>query len=213
MTRIEAEEREARRRDDTVEKVLARFYMDHVDGLRSASENRLFLNRELAGWFHRRIDDISETDAIKLIDSIRDRGRKSNRRRPSDHMANRARAHCRKFFNWCVQKRLVDKNPFHCVSAVRERARQRVLSDNELRWLLLALPGLDWPWREFFMAALFLGQRREEVAGMQWAELDLSATEPAWVLPAEREKRFYPYRSTPCGGDYPSERHRPCGRY
>ncbi|RTL63876.1 MAG: DUF4102 domain-containing protein [Pseudonocardiaceae bacterium] len=188
MARIEAEEREARRRDDTVEKVLERFYRDHVDGLRSARENKLFLNRELAGWFHRRVDDISETDAIKLIDSIRDRGRKTKRARPSDYMANRARAHCRKFFNWCVQKRLVDKNPFHCVGAVRERARQRVLSDNELRWLLLSLPQLDWPWREFFTSALYLGQRREEIAGMRWQELDLAEAEPTWVLPAERAK-------------------------
>lgn len=89
--RVAAEEKEARRRDDTIERVLTRFYQDHVDGLKSAHEVKRLLNKELKGWKRRRVDEISRAEAIKLIDAIKARGAATT--------ANRTRANARKFFN------------------------------------------------------------------------------------------------------------------
>ena len=54
---------------DTIERVLSRFYQDHVDGLKSAHEVKRLLSKELKGWKRRRVDEISRADAIKLIEA------------------------------------------------------------------------------------------------------------------------------------------------
>lgn len=179
--RIEAEEREARRKDDTVENVLARFYKDHVEGLKSAHEVTRLLNKELKGWKRRRVDDVSRADAIKLIDAIKARG--------AGTTANRTRANARKFFNWCIAKGLIDANPFAMTQPVKaEVARDRILDDDELRLLSVAIMRLDWPWRQFFTLVMMTGQRREECAGMRWSEINLQTDNPVWVLPPSRTK-------------------------
>lgn len=180
--RIDAARREARRKDDLVEHVLERFYADHVDGLKSASEVKRLLNKEVKlAWKGRRIDDITRADAIKLIDDIKARGAATT--------ANRTRANARAFFNWCISKGLIEKNPFDRTKPAKaEVSRDRVLDDKEVRLLSLAIERLDWPWRQFFGLVLLTGQRREEIAGMQWAELDLGSKEPVWLLPSNRTK-------------------------
>lgn len=179
--RIEVEEREARRKDDAVENVLARFYKDHVEALKSAHDVKRLLNKELKGWKRRRVDDISRADAIKLIDTIKARG--------AGTTANRTRANARKFFNWCIAKGLIEANPFALTQPVKaEIARDRILNDDELRLLSMAITRLDWPWRQYFTLAMMTGQRREECAGMRWSEIDLLADNPVWVLPSSRTK-------------------------
>ena len=178
--RIEAEEKEARRRDDTVALVLERYYHNHVNGLKSAREVKRILSRELAGWHRRRIDDITRADAFKLLETI-------ERRAPI--IANRTRAHARTFFKWCIARGLIEVNPFeHTTAATKEVARDRVLSDVELRLLLVAKDQMEWPWQQFLEVLLLTGQRREEVAGMLWSELDLDGTEPLWMLGRDRAK-------------------------
>jgi integrase len=66
--------------------------------------------------------------------------------------------------------------------------RDRILDDDELRLLSMAVRRLDWPWRQFFTLALMTGQRREECAGMRWSEINLQIDNPAWVLPPSRTK-------------------------
>lgn len=45
---------------------------------------------------------------------------------------------------------------------------------------------MDYPVGAFFRMVLFTGQRREEVARMAWADLDLE--EKVWTIPAEMTK-------------------------
>lgn len=179
--RIAAEEKEARRKDNTLDHVLDRFFADRESDLKSLHEVKRLLNKEFKAWKRRRIDDISEADASKLIDSIKARGAATT--------ANRTRSNGRAFFNWCIRKKLVDKNPFADVEPAKaEIARDRILNDEELRLLWAAIFQLDWPWRQFFALTLLTAQRREEVAGMLWSEIDLEAAEPIWILPAIRTK-------------------------
>ena len=56
----------------------------------------------------------------------------------------------------------------------QERARDRVLTDDELRAFLRACDGMGEPFGPLFRLLLLTGQRREEVAAVPWAELDLA---------------------------------------
>ncbi|MEH2626089.1 integrase [Bradyrhizobium sp. AZCC 1719] len=177
--RIAAEEREARRKDDTVENVLARYYADHVDGLKSAREVRRVLGRELKDWAKRRVDDIQRGDAIRLLDAVKAR---------APVQSKRLRAYGRHFFAWCASKELTGANPFEGTAVVKEVPRDRVLTDDELRLLLRAIERLEWPRRQFFHLLLLTAQRLNEVGAMEWSELDLTSDTPTWVLPGSRSK-------------------------
>ena len=69
-------------------------------------------------------------------------------------------------------------------SAVAERTR--VLNDDELKWLWEAAQEEARPYREILEDLVLLGQRRGEVAGLPWAELNRQRQE--WHLPAARAK-------------------------
>ena len=177
--RIKAADQEARRKDDTVEKVLGRYYTDHVDGLKSGDEVKRVLNRELKGWAKRRVDDIQRRDAIKLLDTVKAR---------APVQSNRLRAYGRHFFGWCISKELALINPFGGTIAAKEVSRDRVLTDDELRLLLLAIDRLEWPRKQFVHLLLLSAQRLTEVKELDWRELDLTSDAPMWTLPRSRSK-------------------------
>lgn len=177
--RIAAEEKEARRRDDTVANVLLRYYGDHVDGLKSGREVRRVLDKELKGWAKRRVDDIQRSDAIRLLDTVKAR---------APIQSKRLRAYGRHLFQWCITKELIEKNPFDGTAVVKEVPRDRVLTDDELRLLLRAIDRLEWPRCQFVHLLLLSAQRLNEVGDMEWSELDLTSHTPTWTLPGARAK-------------------------
>ena len=61
-----------------------------------------------------------------------------------------------------------------------------MLTDDELRAFLRACDRMGEPFGPLFRLLLLTGQRREEVAAMPWAELDLAGA--VWHLPAARTK-------------------------
>ena len=65
-------------------------------------------------------------------------------------------------------------------------ARDRVLSDVEIKAFWQAASELSWPFENVFKVLLLSGQRREEVAGMRWREIDLDAA--TWTISKERCK-------------------------
>jgi integrase len=87
-----------------------------------------------------------------------------------------------------VCEQLVTANPFEGTAAIKEVSRDRVLTDEELRLLLIAIDRLEWPRRQFFHLLLLTAQRLNEVAAMEWQELTLNGDTPTWVLPAARSK-------------------------
>jgi integrase len=63
-------------------------------------------------------------------------------------------------------------------------ARDRVLSDEEIRAFWQAASEENWPFSSVFKVLLLTGQRRDEVAGMRWREVDLDAGQ--WAVARER---------------------------
>lgn len=144
------------------------------------AETKRVIERELKPvWGRKRIHDIGRKDVIALLDSIVDRG--------SPVMANRALAHTRRLFNWARERAIVENNPAERLSKpTPEMQRDRTLSDYEIRLFWRACGELGWPFGPLFKLLLVTAQRRSEVAGLRWSELNLADRQ--WVIPRERAK-------------------------
>jgi integrase len=103
--------------------------------------------------------------------------------------ADRVRAYLRKALSWYSER----DDDFNLNAAFvrvgaranpKERARTRVLSDDELRvvWPLL---GEAETFGALLKTLLLTAQRRDEVANMTWSEI---GAEGIWTIPAERYK-------------------------
>lgn len=68
----------------------------------------------------------------------------------------------------------------------KEVARDRVLTDEEMIACWHAGASEGFPFEHFIKLLILIGQRRGEVAGMRWSELDLD--KGIWTLPAKRAK-------------------------
>jgi integrase len=108
---------------------------------------------------------------------------------------NRTRASLSAYFMWLAREGYVDANPVAFTNkAVENGARERVLSDDELRIIWLALdnatpstPGEPSDHYGTIIKLLLLtGARRDEIGSLCWSEVDLDDT--AITLPSARTK-------------------------
>ncbi len=170
---------------------LAQVYLDrHAKAeKRSWREDERILNNDLLPeWRNRKAFEIKRPDVMTLLDSIVDRG--------APIMANRTKALISKVFNFGIKRGIVEANPAQGVdSPAPERQRDRVLSESEIRALWKALDSAPKKTASIFRLALLTAQRKGEVLGMAWSELDLDAG--WWTIPAERAKNGLAHR-VPC---------------
>ena len=106
--------------------------------------------------------------------------------------AGRTMAYGRAAYGWAVKRGKVPSNPFSGLpisSGARER--DRVLTDGELNRVWHATGRLAFPFGPFYRLAILTLQRREEVAGMRWSEIDDDLTR--WTIPADRMKNGKPH--------------------
>lgn len=96
-------------------------------------------------------------------------------------------ANVRKLFSWAVERGDIERSPFEGMKPPAVVAsRDRILSDDELRLVWDASTDLGKLFGPLVRLLLLTGQRRDEVGGMTWRELNRSAAE--WVIPAARSK-------------------------
>jgi integrase len=130
-------------------------------------------------WRGRRASEIKRADVKKLIGAIRARG--------AGVLANRTLATLSIIFGWAVKEEIIKENPcFGIERPSSEETRDRVLADEELVRIWKACDALGYPFGDSIKLMILTGQRRGEVAGMQWRELDLDAG--TWSMPKERTK-------------------------
>jgi len=123
--------------------------------------------------------EVRRRDAIALLDAIVSR--------PAPVLANRVKALIHKIFVFAISRDVVDANPVSGIARpASEKARERVLTDDEIRTLWTTLDAESFKIRLLFKLLLLTAQRRNEVAGMPWSELDLDRG--LWTLPGERAK-------------------------
>jgi integrase len=130
-------------------------------------------------WGDRPIQSITRQDVSALLDGIADRG--------SPVQANRTLARLKTLFRWALDEELVTVDPAARVrKVIKETARDRVLSDDEIQLFWVGCDQLGWPFGPMFKLLLLTAQRRDEVGGMRWGELDLEKR--IWTIPRERAK-------------------------
>lgn len=124
---------------DKVKTLLALCEDRHLSALKSGAEPARRLHAEvLPRWGDRDIHDIRRRDVIDLLDAIADSGRKTT--------ANRIRAYLSRFFAFMVEREVIEVSPAAGVRApAKEVSRDRVLSEDELRWLCLACAEIGPP--------------------------------------------------------------------
>jgi integrase len=105
--------------------------------------------------------------------------------------SNRAKAYLSACLSFGVERGLLERNMLIGIKRLEpEEKRDRVLSEDELRAVWLAAdPGKDYGL--IVRLLILLGQRRDEVAGMRWSELDLG--HGVWRLPGARTKNNRPH--------------------
>jgi integrase len=168
---------------DLVENVVAKFIERYAKAKQKAAtayETQRVLEREIVKpWKGRRLGDIKKVDVIEVMDAIADRG--------SPILANRLLTTLKTMFGWAIERGLLDASPCTGIKPpADEQARDRVLSDDEIAAVWKAAKGLGWPFGPAIKIMLLTGQRRGEVAGMRWAEIDFDSR--TWTLPRERSK-------------------------
>lgn len=166
---------------DTVERIFAEFLERHhrAKGHRNAAWVSDMFQRNIAPhWGGRALASITRRDCIELLDQVAAR---------APIQANRTRAILSSFFAWCAGRDIIASSPIvGTAKPAAETARDRVLSDDELVCVWRAAEAMTHPFGTFVQALILTAQRRDEVAGMAWRELDFSQAQ--WVLPGERTK-------------------------
>ena len=130
-------------------------------------------------WPNRELASISRRDVIDVIDGIIARG--------AEIQANRTLARLRAMLNWAVEKDRLHVSPVARMRLpTKEQPRDRVLTEDEVRWLWSAADEIDWPFGPLAQLLLLTAQRRDEVANMEWSELDFM--KQTWVIPRHKAK-------------------------
>lgn len=163
---------------DKVKTLVEKFDTRHLSTLKSGAQARAFLDRFVVkAWGDRDIQTITKRDVVDLLDEIVDSGRGTT--------ANRVLAHTKKFLNWAVERDIIAASPAAAVKPpVKEVSRDRVLSDDEVRWFWTACDVVGEPFGPMGKLLLLTGQRLNEVAQMTEDEVDGDV----WRLPASRVK-------------------------
>jgi integrase len=166
--------------DDHVERVIADFIALYVKPkTRDWRETQRLLAEFAEAWKGRRLAAIGKADIHRVLDSIVARGAPVG--------ANRAFAQLRKMCRWAVSRGILDRSPCDGIDRPSaENSRDRVLDTDELRLVWRAADDLGFPFGPIVKLLALSGQRRSEVGGMEWRELDLDRA--LWTLPGARTK-------------------------
>lgn len=141
-------------------------------------------------WGNKLVTEIDAHDIHTVVDEARRLGIPGLPRHNggiSEARGRKMHAALSGLFRWAVQQRKVAVNP--CVGVWHPGAppaRERVLSEFEVRLFWKACDRIGAPYGPLFQLLLLTGQRLGEVAGMRRAEL--SEDGATWTIPGERTK-------------------------
>jgi integrase len=167
---------------DTLRAICEEYQSREGSRLRSASHRQATLERlvyPVLGSVP--IASLRRTDVVRLLDQVEDqRGRV---------MANRTLGILGRIFNWHASRSDEFRSPIvRGMSRGEEQARDRVLTDDELRavWAKSgnAKSGVEPVSGAFIRFLLLTGARRNEAAKIEWSEI----AGGDWTLPASRNK-------------------------
>jgi integrase len=184
-----ARREEQRRQAATFAGVAEAYIVDHVLKGRRGEEVAAAIRREFVGrWGARPISDITRSDVIAMVKEIKTR---------APYQARNLLGSLKTMFDWAIEQDVygLEASPCDRIKPTRligeKLARKRVLNDAELRAVWHAAGQIGFPFGAAFRMMILTGQRRGEVGGMRWSELDLDKA--IWTIPAERMKSDAPH--------------------
>jgi integrase len=150
---------------------------------RSATEVRRAIERDvMPAWRDRLIASITRRDVIELIDAVADRGAVA--------MARQLHTYLHRLFRWSVGRGVIETNPMTDLPKLGAAVkRDRALTDDELRAVWIAADEIGWPFGRVTKLLILTGARREEVAALQWTEINGDKIE----LSGQRTKNGEPH--------------------
>jgi integrase len=178
MKEAERLREEAQRRADTFAAAFEAYASERLARLRTGARVQSAIERyAMPKWGQRPISGLRRADVKDLIRNVH---------KDAPIAANRLLSYLKTFFAWAAEEELVEASPAAVVKPLADEVkRDRVLSDAEIRAVWEACGDLGAFGRAFrFM--LVTGQRRSEVGGMTWVEIDRDKR--LWTLPKERAK-------------------------
>lgn len=181
-----SKKKEEERAPDLFEDVAAEFVLRFLKPRqkRWQATEAIIKNKLISRWRGRPIRQITKPDVLKLLDREMDAGRQ--------RMANQSHQLAGQLFRWALRRGYVDQDPTAGVDKpAKDRSRDRVLYDEELAEVWQAASQLGYPFGPFVQLLILTGQRRNEVAGLLWAEIDFD--KQLWSLPADRTKNGRPH--------------------
>jgi len=144
---------------------------------RSYSEVQRHLKKDWASLHGQPITALTRADVANRLSILT----KSN----GPVAADRARSALSSFFTWAVKEGLTENNPVIATTPPAvPRARERTLPDHELVEVWNACR--DDAYGRIVRLLILTGQRREEVGGILWPEVDQKKA--LWSLPPHRTK-------------------------
>lgn len=133
--------------------------------------------------FTKSVREITRADVVQHLDRYNDR----------PGMKKLVHSTFRKLLNWAEDRGDIDRSPIDRMKAPKAvAARRRVLSPEEICAAWHAAAELGSLWRGYIRLLLCTMARRDEVASLDWSELDLNTA--MWELPGERAKNDQPHR-------------------
>ena len=170
--------------DQLVESFLARHARRKLAPSTARAYERYFTKNVLSAWKQRPLDTIKRPDVRALLDGIVSK---------KGVLSNRVQAALASMYSWAIEQEIVETSPLAGMKKLtKEVARERVLSDAELKLLLNATDRLPRMWTDYTRLLLLTAARRNEVAHMKWSEVDLETC--IWTIPSDRAKNGREHR-------------------
>jgi integrase len=174
-----------RRQSNSFAAVAGEFLERHASGLKKSAEAKRIIETEFVKrWGPRPITDIMPEEVATAIRAIVKRG--------APYQAHNAFGYLRRLFNWAIGTHQfgIHASPVERLSPKdligKREARERTLSDDELRAVWNTAGVIGYPYGYVFRLLILTGQREREVADMRWSEVDFD--KKLWTIPAERMK-------------------------
>jgi integrase len=177
---LEERRKTAAHAENTFQTIAENYLSREGKELRTVGQRRVVLTRLIYPKLgSRQIHDIRRSEIVKLLDQIEDAN--------GPVMADRTLATIRKIMNWHASRSDEFRSPIvrgMARTSGKDRARARVLSDDELRVIWKAADDTSGPFGALVKFLLLTAARRGEAAAMTRKEID--GTD--WILPEARNK-------------------------
>lgn len=176
------EKKAKRKAAPTVKQLLLEFYEVELSKTPSGDERKRMLKKDvIPAWSNRKVADITRRDAVLLIEKVR-------KRAPVG--ASRLQSAMVRMWNFAAERGIIDFSPMVGMKRPKEKPRQRVLTNDEIKglWEGLDLENMKIdiyrPTKLAIKMVLLTGQRPGEVSDMRWDEINGAV----WTIPAEKAK-------------------------